>query len=137
MRLQKSRTLTSSATPISSSDRALATSEARWLTTSLQEPSAVHKRETIYSPVNNFVLLGAHVTANGRTLWPYYDCAKNASLGLELPGDDPIGKTAFNVSLGLMYDPPRQLIWAVGQNGRVHVLRLNLTQTQSLPLAAD
>ena len=27
--------------------------------------------------------------------------------------------------MGLMYDPNRQLVWAVGQNSHVHVLRLD------------
>ncbi len=102
-----------------------------------REPAAIDSRKSIYIPENDIVLVGAHVTATGRTLWPYYDCAKNAWFGLELPGDDPIGKTAFNVSLGLMYDPLRKLIWAVGQNSHVHVLRLNLTQTQAHALAVD
>jgi len=40
------------------------------------------------------------------------------------PGADPIAKGAFNNSMGLVYDPNRKLIWAVGQNSHVHVVRL-------------
>ena len=28
--------------------------------------------------------------------------------------------------MGLMYDPNRKLVWAVGQNSHLHVLRLDL-----------
>jgi hypothetical protein len=48
---------------------------------------------------------------------------------VELPGADPIGKgtagKVFNNSVGLMVDPNRRLVWAVGQNSHVHVLRLD------------
>ena len=50
---------------------------------------------------------------------------KNAWFGVELAGADPVGKGAFNNSLGLMYDPGRQLVWAVGQNGHLFVLRFD------------
>ena len=55
----------------------------------------------------------------GGSLWPLYDCATNAWLGMELKGADPIGKKAFNNSMGLMYDPNRRLVWAVGQYSHV------------------
>jgi hypothetical protein len=64
----------------------------------------------------------------GQQLWALYDCGKNAWFGAELPGAEPIGKgtqaNSFNNSMGLMYDPNRRLVWAVGQNSHVHVLRL-------------
>jgi hypothetical protein len=40
-------------------------------------------------------------------------------------GDDPIEKESFNNSMGLMYDPNRQLVWAAGQNSHIHVLRVS------------
>ena len=45
--------------------------------------------------------------------------------GVALGGTDPIGKGAFNNSLGLMYDSTRKLIWTVGQYSQVSVLRLD------------
>ena len=75
-------------------------------------------------------LVGARVVRAGKPLWAAYDCGKNAWLGIELDGADPIGKgpsvNVFNNSMGLMYDPNRKLVWAVGQNSHVHVLRLDL-----------
>ena len=79
------------------------------------------------------MLVGAHVRrADGKLLWLMFDCGKNAWFGIELSGADPAGKGEFNNSMGLMYDPSRKLIWAVGQNSHVHVLRLDskkLTRT--------
>jgi hypothetical protein len=37
--------------------------------------------------------------------------------------------------MGLMYDPNRKLVWAVGQYSHVHVLRLN--NSASRPLADE
>jgi hypothetical protein len=101
----------------------------RWLNAADKERAAVPYRETIYLPESDQVLVGARVAVDGRLLWLVYDCAKNAWLGADLPGDDPIGKgtagKAFNNSMGLMYDPNRKLVWAVGQNSHVHVLKLD------------
>lgn len=103
--------------------------EAKWLNAAGKEKAAVNSRETIYLPELDAVLVGARVSVDGKQLWALYDCGKNAWFGVELPGADPIGKgtqgTSFNNSMGLMYDPNRKLIWAVGQNSHVHVLRLD------------
>jgi hypothetical protein len=80
-------------------------------------------RETIYLPEADAVLIGAHQPGGSR--WLMYDCAANAWVGLELKGADPIGKKTFNNSMGLMYDPARRLVWAVGQYSHVHVLKLD------------
>jgi hypothetical protein len=101
---------------------------AKWLDAAGKDRAAVPSRETIYLPEFDAVLIGARVTVDGQQLWALYDCGKNAWFGVELPGADPIGKgtgsSAFNNSMGLMYDPNRKLVWAVGQNSHVHVLRL-------------
>ncbi len=59
-----------------------------------------------------------------------YDGGKTAWFGVEWPGADPIrtgsAGDAFNNSVGLMYDPNRQLVWAVGQYSAVHVLKIDL-----------
>jgi hypothetical protein len=96
----------------------------RWLNPAGKDKALVPSRETIYVPEADGVLIGGHVPGEG-ALWPMYDCAANAWVGLELKGADPVGKKAFNNSMGLMYDPNRRLIWAVGQHSHVHVLRLD------------
>jgi hypothetical protein len=104
------------------------TGEAKTLNTVGREKAAVPSRETIYLPELDAVLIGARVTVDGKQFWTLYDCGKNSWFGVELPGADPIGKgtqgSSFNNSMGLMYDPTRKLVWAVGQNSHVHILRL-------------
>ena len=113
----------------------LKTGVSRWLEPAGADKAAVPSRETIYLPEQDAVLVGAHVKGpDGKLLWPLYDCAKNAWFGVELAGSDPVGKGTFNNSMGLMYDPNRKLIWAVGQNSHVHVLRLDLTTAQTQEL---
>jgi hypothetical protein len=99
------------------------TGTTRWLNAAGRDKALSPSRETIYLPEEDEVLIGAH-NKDG-SLWLMYDCAANAWAGLELKGADPIGKRAFNNSMGLVYDPHRRLIWAVGQYSQVHVLRLD------------
>ncbi|HZZ78338.1 MAG TPA: kelch repeat-containing protein [Gemmataceae bacterium] len=105
------------------------TGKANWLDAIDKEKAAVPSRETVYLPELDAVLVGARVNVGGKQLWALYDCGKNAWFGAELPGADPIGKgtqaNTFNNSMGLMYDPNRKLVWAVGQNSHVHVLSLD------------
>jgi hypothetical protein len=107
----------------------LRTGEAKWLDSS-GKGAAVPSRETAYLPEADAVLVGAHVEVEGKLLWPLYDCAKNAWFGAELAGSDPVGKGKFNNSMGLMYDPGRELVWAVGQNGHLFVLRFDPNQVK-------
>ena len=103
------------------------TGKAAWLNAGGKDKTVVSARETIYVHELDAVLIGAHVPGlEGNALWLLYDCGKNAWFGMELGGADPIGKGTFNNSMGLMYDPNRKLVWAVGQNSHVHVLRLDL-----------
>ena len=108
----------------------LRTGEAKRLVVSGRRAVAVPSRETAYLPEADAVLVGGHVEADTKSLWPLYDCAKNAWFGVELAGTDPVGKRKFNNSMALMYDPTRKLIWAVGQNGRLFVLRFNRSQAK-------
>src|SRR5262249_42032512 len=104
----------------------LKTGKAVSLNPAGREKAAVHSRETVYLAEHDLVLIGAHVRGgDGKLLWPAYDCVKNAWVGLDLGGEDPVGKGTFNNSMGLMVDPHRKLVWAVGQNSHVHVLRLD------------
>jgi len=100
------------------------TGKTRWLGAGGKDKALVPSRETIYLPEADAVLIGARVKSeDGAMLWPLYDCATNTWLGLAFKGADPVGKGTFNNSMGLMYDPHRRLVWAVGQHSQVHVLR--------------
>lgn len=110
----------------------LKTGSATWLNAAGKERAAVESREAIYIPELDIALIGARTLVDGRPHWLLYDCEKNAWRGIALPGADPIGKgtipNVFNNSMGLMYDPNRKLVWAVGQNSHVHVVRLDLAK---------
>ena len=54
--------------------------------------------------------------------------------GAALVGADPVGKGKFNNSMGLMVDPGSKLVWAVGQNGHLFVLRFDAKQAKLHPL---
>jgi hypothetical protein len=103
------------------------TGEAKWLDPAGMGQALVHCRETAYLPDLDWVLIGGRVRdESGGWRWLAYDCAANAWVSTELPGDDPVGRAgAFNNSMGLMYDPARKLVWAVGQHSHVHALRLD------------
>jgi hypothetical protein len=104
----------------------VAKGEARWMAPAGADQALVSSRETIYLPEADAVLIGARVKVKDGWRWLAYDCGKNAWVALVVGGEDPIGKRgAFNNSMGLMYDPARKLVWAVGQMGHVHVLRLD------------
>lgn len=100
------------------------TGATRWLNAGGKDKALAPSRETIYLPEEDAFLIGAHQSGGSR--WLMYDCVANAWVGLEFKGADPIGKKVFNNSMGLMYDPQRRLIWAVGQHSHVHVIRLDV-----------
>jgi hypothetical protein len=103
----------------------LKTGKTTWLNATGKARAVVPSRETIYLPEQDAVMIGARVKNGGKWSWLVYDCSSNAWLGVGLGGEDPIGKGVFNNSLGLMYDPGRRLVWAVGQNSEVYVLRVD------------
>jgi Galactose oxidase, central domain len=107
------------------------TGQVRWLEAQSKNKALAPSRETIYLPELDMVLIGAHVKGiDGQLLWLAYDCGRNAWMGIDLGGADPIGKGMFNNSMGLMFDPNRKLVWAVGQNSHVYVLRLDLKKAK-------
>lgn len=109
------------------------TMELSWLEPAGLEKALVPCRETVYLPDADVVLIGARVRVAETNLWLAYDCAKDAWVGLPLAGDDPIGKRgAFNNSMGLMYDPTRKLVWAVGQHSEVYALSLDVSKAKPL-----
>ncbi|HOX04900.1 MAG TPA: sigma-70 family RNA polymerase sigma factor [Planctomycetota bacterium] len=102
------------------------TGEVKWLEAAGREKARVNAREATYLADCDMVMLGGQATGEGgKLLSLVYDCEKNAWLGAELAGANPIGKGAFNVDLGLMYDPNRKLVWAVNCYNQVHVLRFD------------
>jgi hypothetical protein len=108
--------------------------EVSWLEPTGAAKALAHCRETVYLPEADVVLIGARVAdSDGNRLWLAYDCTKNAWLGVPLAGDDPIDKKgSFNNSMGLMYDPARKLVWAVGQHSEVYALKLDLSKAKPL-----
>jgi hypothetical protein len=110
------------------------TEQVSWLEPAGAGKALVSCRETVYVPDADVVLVGARVTdADGALVWLAYDCAKNAWVGVPCAGEDPIGKKgAFNNSVGLVYDPERKLVWAVGQYSQVHALKLDVSQAKPL-----
>src|SRR5262249_20335183 len=105
-----------------------------WMNPGGRSSAAVPSRETVYLPDEDMVLLAARTQSTDRWLWLAYDCTANAWKGLDLAGDDPIGKgtssRAFHNSVGMMYDPNRKLVWFVGQNSEVYTLRLDLSSVE-------
>ena len=83
-------------------------------------------RETCYVTSQDFVLAGVTLPPDGDgPRWtPAYDCAANKWIGCKIDGPNPAGKEGRNVSLGLVYDLNRDLIWAVDTRGSIFVLRL-------------
>ncbi|MSQ97370.1 MAG: hypothetical protein EXR98_22845 [Gemmataceae bacterium] len=102
----------------------------RWLNAAGRDKALAPSRETAYLADADAVLIGAHVP--GESAWLMYDCKSNGWLDVELNGADPIGKKTFNNSMGLMVDPLRRLVWAVGQYSQVHVLRLDAKAARKL-----
>jgi len=91
-------------------------------------------RELVYLPEWDAVLVASCVPdAEGKVRWPLYDCAKNAWRAVLLSGSEPAGK-AYNVSLGLMYDAKRKLIWAADHGANISALRLDLKTADVKPL---
>jgi len=107
----------------------LVTGQTQWLNAAGRKHANVPSRETVYLPEFDLVLLAARTRVDDRPLWLAYNCSANSWLGLELTGDDPIGKgtipQVFHNSVGLMHDPHRQLVLTVGQNSHVTVLKLD------------
>ena len=109
---------------------------ARWLGPAGATAALAHCREAVYVPHADWVLTGGRVKGeDGGWRWLAYDCAANAWVAFDLGGDDPVGKPgAFNNSMGLMYDPTRKLVWAVGQRSEVYALRLDRSTVKVTPL---
>jgi hypothetical protein len=93
-------------------------------------------RELVYEPESDLMIVGAMLPGKEgvprRT--PAYDGAKNRWVSLLLDGDHPHGKEGRNVSLGMIYDPQRKLLWAVDTNSQVYALRVAADKADIQPL---
>lgn len=116
----------------------LHSTELRWLNAHGRGNAAVPSRETVYLPTEDSVLLAARIQINDRWQWLTYSCADNAWKAVDIPGDDPMGKGTsggvFHNSVGMMYDPARKLVWFVGQNSHVTVLKPDWAVIKLQPL---
>ena len=74
-------------------------------------------REAIYLPHDDLILIGATGLV--------YDCAKNAWLQVSIPSDTPPITKEGSYNIGVMYDPTRNLVWAVNTNSQVFVLKFD------------
>jgi hypothetical protein len=102
------------------------TGEARWLGAAGRSKAGVRSREAVYLPEHDAVLIGKTIAgADGEPVWLLYDCPKNSWLGVHLGGAGPIGKDGSMVSLALMYDASRKMVWALDQTNRVFVVKLD------------
>ena len=84
--------------------------------------------ESCYVASADLVLIGVTVSPgeDGLRWTPAYDCGANKWLSIRIDGPNPAGKDGRNVSLGLVYDAKRDLIWAVDTNSNIYVLRLDM-----------
>jgi Galactose oxidase, central domain len=110
---------------------AMKTGEIKWLNPTGAEKAVARMRESVYLPEHDLVMVGGRVKdSGGKLLWLFYDCAENKWRAGDFTGDDPLTgrggkKVADSVSIGLMYDSKRKLIWMVGQNSELTVLKFD------------
>ena len=102
--------------------------------------TAGYLRETCYDAGNDLFIVGELLSPPEGKLrrTAAYDCANNRWVSLKLTGKNPVdprgrGK-ARNVSLGLMYDANRKLVWAIGQRQDVHAVRIDPKTADMKPL---
>jgi hypothetical protein len=104
--------------------------EVKWLNPAGREKAVARMRESVYLPDADMVMTGGRVKGpGGKLVWTFYDCAKNKWRVCDFPGDDPLTKRGKkidgSVSIGLMYDTKRKLVWMVGQYSELTVLKFD------------
>src|SRR5262249_52153359 len=75
-------------------------------------------REAVYLPKDDRVMIGATGLI--------YDCGKNAWFRTTLPSDTPPITKEGSYNIGVMYDPQRNLVWAVNTHSQVFVLKFDV-----------
>jgi hypothetical protein len=108
------------------------TGETAYLDPAGADKAAASCRETAYSPELDSVLIGA-AKAYDKTRWLVYDCAKNSWMGIALDGK-VLNRNGF-YNMGLMYDPKRNLFWAMGPYAKIYALKLDLGTADIKPLS--
>ncbi len=106
------------------------TGEAKWLDPAGRAKAVSRMRESVYIPEHDMVMTGGRVRGpDGKLVWALYDCAANKWRVCDFPGDDPLSnrgkKAAHSVSMGMMYDTRRKLIWVVDTNSQLTVLKFD------------
>jgi len=105
--------------------------EVRWLEPAGREKAVTRMRECVYIPEADMVMTGGRVKGpGGKLVWTFYDCAANKWRGCDFPGKGPLTdwrgrEQPHSVSMGLMYDTKRKLVWVVGQNSELTVLKFD------------
>ena len=82
------------------------------------DKAATNFREAVYLPKDDLVMIGATGLI--------YDCGKNAWFKTVLPSDTPPITKEGSYNIGVMYDPQRNLVWAVNTNSQVFVLKFDV-----------
>ncbi|PCJ57500.1 MAG: hypothetical protein COA79_15830 [Planctomycetota bacterium] len=106
------------------------TGDMKWLNAGGKEKALARMRESIYMPDQDMIMVGGRVKdSSGNLVWLFYDCSTNKWKTLNIPGEDPLmhrkKKSAFSNSIGLMYDSSRKLVWIVGKNSELFVLKFD------------
>jgi hypothetical protein len=74
-------------------------------------------RESVFLPKRDLVMIGYHLgwTEGKKNQVPFYDVAGNRWLAADLPDSEFFSRQGegASVDLGLIYDAPRDLVWAV------------------------
>jgi hypothetical protein len=79
-------------------------------------------REAVYLPQDDMIMIGATSFL--------YDCGRSAWFKTVIASDSPPITKEGSYNIGVMYDPNRNLVWAVNTHSQVFVLKFD-------PLSAD
>lgn len=91
-------------------------------------------RELVYLPFCDSVLIAApKADAEGKLRWPLYNCEKNEWSTIQLGGKSVVGKS-YSVSIGLMYDTKRNLVWAANETPHISALKIDMSTADIQPL---
>lgn len=94
-------------------------------------------RELVYIPEADMVLFAAPTPdAEGKLRWPLYDCEKNEWKSILIEGNDPVGKR-YSVSIGLMYDTKRKLVWVFDNTPNVSALKIDWNTANIQPFTTS